>query len=172
MVEENPVAEITDVVLHLKRAFENKNAEEVVELFTPKALINADGKFHDVAHLHEFLRTLFAAVDQTYLDVLGMHKSDITKEAAFAEFDVDISWVDRRDWLEHSQRLRTSLELVRDPKHVAKESRPPYRISGLTAHQRLDPEAGQVPPDLGAFPGASNELDGSRGGGDIFSFWY
>ena len=177
MDDDPKTMDITDVVLRVKRAFETKDLEGIRGQFVQHAVINSDGRFYDLGHLLEFLRILFDSVDQTYLDVVGVEQVEVRENSSFATFDIDVSWVDKRDWLEHSQKLSVALELVRDPKYVGKEQKPPFQIKGLTARPRPDGRGagGDSGGSKDGFPSDTGGLDGPRpdgSGSDIFSFWY
>jgi hypothetical protein len=167
MKDDDRTMELTDILLGLKRGFEDKNIATIRELFRPNPKINADGKFYSLAQLLEALRALFDAVEQTYFDVVATRRVEAQDEVVFGTFEVDIAWIAKSDWLEHMQRVLLSLEVSRDPKT------PRLAINGLTSvtqplGQRQDKlDDSGFPADVG---GAATNVD--RGGCDPFSIWY
>jgi len=159
--DERPDMTMTDVALRLKEAFEDKKAAEIAGLFTPKAVINVDGKMHDREETAEFLQVFFAAVDQTYLDIVAVERIDKNDARPFVVYLIDVAWVDRESWKESVHRYRVALDLERDVKNNR------HLIRGLTAAAvapKEEPPAGtdtRVPPEVSA-----------ARGGDPFSIWY
>lgn len=166
MNEDEGGIELTDAVLRLKRAFEDKSIDAMRQLFTPQPHLNFDGRFHTLPQLLESMRTLFEAVDQTYLDVVGTRRVETDEDTMFAVFDVDVAWIDKKDWMERTQKVVLSLETVRDPK--TRE----LLIAGLSATTLQDhggPDDDHRPPP----PGDGG--DGGDGGGrdeDEGGIWY
>ena len=165
MKDDERTMELTDILLRLKRGFEDKNIDAIRELFRSTPKINADGKFYSLAQLLEALRALFDAVEQTYFDVVATRRVEAQDDALFGTFEVDIAWIAKSDWLEHIQRVLLSLDVMRDPKN------PRLTINGLTSvtlpsAQRQDKlvDGGFPPYAAGAAP--------DRGGFDPFSIWY
>jgi hypothetical protein len=157
---EHPDMTLTDVALRMKEAFEDKKPAEITNLFTPKAVINVDGKMHDLAETAEFLQVFFAAVDQTYLDIVAVERLDKHEVRPFVVYLIDVAWVDRESWKESIHKFRIALDLEREPKGKR------HLIRGLTAvelHPKDEPgpPAGTFPPDVGA-----------ASGGDPWSIWY
>lgn len=164
MKDDERTMELTDLLLRLKRGFEDKNIGAIKELFRPNPKINADGKFYSLAQLIEALRALFDAVEQTYFDVVATRRVEVQDDTLFGTFEVDVAWIAKSDWLEHIQRVLLSLEVLHDPKN------PRLAINGLTSvTQPLAPR--QDKDDMG-FPDTAGGGDDKRGGFDPFSIWY
>jgi hypothetical protein len=159
--DERPDMTMTDVALRLKEGFEDKKATEIANLFTPNAVINVDGKMHDLAETAEFLQVFFAAVDQTYLDIVAVERIDKHETRPFVVYLIDVAWVDRESWKESVHKFRVALDLEREPKGKR------HLIRGLTAGE-LRPKDEPAGSPAGAFP---PEITAARGG-DPWSIWY
>jgi hypothetical protein len=167
MIHSDPQKILTDAMYHVKRAFEDKELESLKDAFTPNARLNADGKFFTVAQMVASIKILFEHVDQTYFDVLDLKQSEVNEQGYFGVFEVSVSWVNRSNWQETTQRLQLSIEVTRDDKQ------PANRISGLTAGRLPDAK----PADPQGHDGAGVPVEvlfgtPARGGFDPFSFWY
>jgi hypothetical protein len=163
--DDDRTMELTDVLLRLKRGFEDKNIGTIKELFRPNPKINADGKFYSLAQLLDALRALFDAVEQTYFDVVATKRVEAQDETLFGTFEVDVAWIAKRDWMEHIQKVQLSLEVMRDPKN------PRLAINGLTTVTQPVGQRQDRPDDAG-FPDGAAGAGRERGGFDPFSIWY
>jgi hypothetical protein len=159
--DERPDMTMTDIALRMKEAFEDKKAADLVQLFTPKATINVDGKMQDVPETAEFLQVFFAAVDQTYLDIVAVERIDKHDVRPFVVYLMDVAWVDRESWKESVHKFRVALDLERDPKTKR------HLIRGLTAAS-VRPREEPAGAAAGAFP---PEVRTAKDG-DPFSIWY
>jgi len=152
---------VSDVALRLKEAFEDKDAKALLALFGRDAVINLEGRLHTVGELADYLPAFFAAVDQTYLDILAVERVEHHETRPFVVYQMDVAWVDREAWKESVHHLRVALDLERDA-----DSRR-HAIRGLTA-SALPPKR-----DAGvdaAFPGAVRPPVSTAV--DPFSIWY
>lgn len=167
MMEEERSTDLTEVLLRLKRAFEDKNVDAFRQLFRPNPKVNVDGKFYSLAQLLETLKALFDAVDQTYFDIIATKKVEGDNETTFGTFDVEVAWVDRRDWLEHVQKLDLSLEVVRDAKtRVA-------LINGLSSVSRPPAKPTDQAQDSGFPDDVGTSVSGLHApAGDPWNIWY
>jgi len=159
--QDRPDMTMTDIALRIKEAFEDKKAAEIVKLFTSNAIIDVEGKMHNIADTGEFLQVFFAAVDQTYLDIVAVERVEQHPTRPFVVYLIDVAWVDRESWKESVHKFRVALDLEREPKSGR------HLIRGLTAvdiRPKDEPAGGAA----GAFP---PEVRDDRGG-DPWSIWY
>jgi hypothetical protein len=188
IAKEQQSMDLTDRVLRLKKAFEGKNIEALRAEFSPNVRINSNGRFYTLAHLVEGLQKLFATVDQTYMDVVGVTHVEADERGSFGVFDVDLAWIDKRDWMEKTQKVTLSIEAMREPREPVKQegrkvtneeegrrarAEEGLAITGLSVATRVTPKdvpgvstPQDFPRDVG---GNDNKLDRPF---DIFSFWY
>lgn len=154
---------ISDVALRLKEAFEDKNAKALISVFTPDAIINVEGRMHSIGELAEFLPTFFAAVDQTYLDIVGVERIEKHNQRPFVVYLMDVAWVDREAWKESVHHLRVALDLEREGDSKR------HAIRGLTVAP-VRPKAEPTGADPGGpFP---TDVRPPAAAGDPFSIWY
>jgi hypothetical protein len=153
---------MNNAILRLKRAFEDKDVEAMEKLFTPDPHIHVDGRFYSIQPFLKSMYEYFREVDQTYLDVVGTRRIEEEDEMLFAVYDIDVAWIDKREWLERVQKVVLALELVREPRSSE------LLIAGLSATtlQGKDRGGGQEP---GAPADGGGAADGRDSGGSI---WY
>lgn len=156
------LAELTDVALRLKEAFEDKNAAGFTSLFAENARINSLGRFYTVAEFTKRLADMFQLLEQPALDIVQIEESSVNDKQSFVTYLVEVSWINQKTWEEQLERGAMSLELT--------SVRKGWRISGFTFARR-PPVTGQdeeikSPTFGGAAPSSSFGLD------SLFSFWY
>jgi hypothetical protein len=157
----SPLADLTDLVLRLKEAFESGDPKLVGTLFTPDARINIAGRFQDVPQMMESLALLYSRVEQPVLELVRVEQSEMGETDAFVAYAVEVFWIDREAWEEHAFPGTMSLDATGGPER--------WLIRGFTYSRapevQLPEEPGPV-PEPG--PGTGGELT-LRG---LFSFWY
>jgi hypothetical protein len=165
MNEDEGGIELTDAVLRLKRAFEDKSIDAMRALFTGNPHINVDGRFHTLPQFLESMQALFEAVDQTYLDVVGTRRVESDEDRMFAVFDLDVAWIDKKDWMERTQKVVLSLETVRDPKTRQ------LAVAGMSA-TTLHDHGGEHPKEPPPNPPPGDGGGGGDRDGEDEGIWY
>ncbi|HVP30377.1 MAG TPA: hypothetical protein VMW35_14575 [Myxococcota bacterium] len=162
MATEKETLELSDVMLHLKEAFEDKDPDALRKLFRQNAKINIDARFYTVAEFVANARAIFEAVDQIYLDIVGLERVQPDPRAPFVSFGVDVAWVDKQTWQENSRNLVFGLDLLRDEKTNE------LGIHGMTVGDRP-----VQPGTTGAVPEFPKDVrEPTDRGFDPFSVWY
>jgi hypothetical protein len=187
------LAELTDVALRIKEAFEDRDLKTLQALLQ-RAQLNMLGRFITVAEFISKLEELFAVIEQQALDIVRIVETDIRPTRGVVGYLVEVSWVDRHAWEERlfpgllTLELRSDREPTVEPTGVASgpkkvEPRPSGRsdkpdgpgttgegnrwtITGLTFALRpeKEPDGGGTEP---AAPGPSEPKPF-----DLFGFWY
>lgn len=157
------LAELTDVALRLKEAFEDKNMEGFTSLFAQNARINSLGRFYTVPELTSRLKEMFPFIEQPALDIVQIEESSVAEKQSFVTYLVEVSWINPKTWEEHLERGAMSLELTR--------VRKAWQINGFTFARR-PPAAGLFDDIKPPGPGTTSPLPRGFGLDSLFSFWY
>ena len=172
IMQDDTITHLTDLVLGIKEAVEDKNEDALIATLGPHAKININGRFLTHAELASSLKDLLSKIEQPTVDIISIEESDIKEDSAFAAYATEFSWVDQEIWEEHTVSGLMSLQ------HSRREDN--WVIEGFTFSQRpkraepsLDGSDTAPTPGLNASAFGLGNLFAQRGGiGDTFRFWY